>query len=1209
MSVVPAQDRTGDGDASPRGSLFSDLAAALKAYRGSRPLSEQELVRLWNEDALDRDEAAHHWTGFAVWAWSEVLRQRAEQPFRPGGLLDAIGRDPAAYLDWVVRERQLDLLQQLGNAMAAYGQPLPELVAGELPTGEWPHVVHVTAGLRRLWLDRRLDIREPGRLETCAIAAHALSAPDTLWAAIDSVLSHGSRLDPFLLDPAVLLADMLGQHLDHQAKINQRRTRWYDLRAADKAIQSELASGRLGTDTERRLQNARVDTAYLRELVDHQALYEQAGMWQRRVLTSMADVLRAEASRVRKAWMATVAEAEQAVLDAEAVRERELAPHVAAAQRLRVESSTNPWTELRRPDNYRGPAPARGDGLTFNRLCDVEPFPGRSGIITPLVTSGGGPSLTVVPDGKSLDYEHACAIVRTTVLDRLAVAPPRSMTFTWIDPVRQGHSAGPLLELLELDKSMIDGKVWSEPDDITASLRRVTDRIADLHQRCLRDTYQDLDAYNAEAGMLSEPHHVVVVTGFPTGFGEDAVNRLRQILDSGSKVGVSLYLVTTTSAHADVQPGAPTDAGYLMPKFVINGSDGEAWPGFGMFMHHNLAFGHADGTWIDVAPIGRSVPVYTRCTWTPFDDRVARAVVHGYGTASLDAPAVVIDSSRLVVDEAGSASSANSLDIPVGLRGRGTEVAVRLGRGLEQNVLVGGLPGSGKSSLFHTIIVNAIRRYTPDELQLYLLDFKQGVEFQPYANGALPHARVVAVQSEREFGLSVLRGLRQEIDQRAALFRGPQGGGADSLREYRERTGQPMPRVLVVIDEFQVIFAEDDPIAHECAAHLDHVVRQGRAFGVHTVLGTQTLRGQGTLGLLRGTLDQIAVRILLKSSEADARLFLADDNPAGARLVRPGQAIFNVDNGAKEGNVEFQIAFTDDEARDAAVLRARRHADAAGRSMQRPLVFDGTRPVDIREDRAIDALVRRQVRLDARAIRAHVGAAVAIGGSGAVEFRREPGAHLLVSDRDQAAVLGVLVSSLLTMALTSTAPWRATVVDGLGREEPEGEALEAVVGMLPDGAHLHRRKLGKALAELVGEMRARLDRDDYAAPRIVLVLQGVHRMRELADDFNPDGSPQQDLLAILRDGPDVGIHVLAGIDSGESLERRLGGGALGEFGARLVGQCSADSSHRLVGAITASRLKDGSMVLHQPDLDRTETVRPYPQPDLAWCAGVLGRGR
>lgn len=64
--------------------------------------------------------------------------------------------------------------------------------------------------------------------------------------------------------------------------------------------------------------------------------------------------------------------------------------------------------------------------------------------------------------------------------------------------------------------------------------------------------------------------------------------------------------------------------------------------------------------------------------------------------------------------------------------------------------------------------------YSPDEAELYLIDFKKGVEFRAYAANRLPHAKVVAIESEREFGLSVLQRLDVELRDRGDKFRPPE---------------------------------------------------------------------------------------------------------------------------------------------------------------------------------------------------------------------------------------------------------------------------------------------------------------------------------------------------------------------------------------------------------------------------------------------------
>jgi len=65
--------------------------------------------------------------------------------------------------------------------------------------------------------------------------------------------------------------------------------------------------------------------------------------------------------------------------------------------------------------------------------------------------------------------------------------------------------------------------------------------------------------------------------------------------------------------------------------------------------------------------------------------------------------------------------------------------------------LIGSTTGSGKSNLLHVLITQLALVYPPAELALYLLDFREGVEFQDYLR--LPQVRVIALESEREFGL------------------------------------------------------------------------------------------------------------------------------------------------------------------------------------------------------------------------------------------------------------------------------------------------------------------------------------------------------------------------------------------------------------------------------------------------------------------------
>src|SRR5438270_943175 len=236
---------------------------------------------------------------------------------------------------------------------------------------------------------------------------------------------------------------------------------------------------------------------------------------------------------------------------------------------------------------------------------------------------------------------------------------------------------------------------------------------------------------------------------------------------------------------------------------------------------------------------------------------------------------------------------------------------MRLGKGVAQHTLIAGKTGSGKSTLLHALVTNLALHYSPEEVELYLVDFKKGVEFKTYAMHTLPHARVIAIESEREFGLSVLQRLDAELKYRGDRFREL---NVHDLKSYRDATGKGMPRILLVVDEFQEFFVEDDKVAQEAALLLDRLVRQGRAFGLHVLLGSQTLGGAYTLA--RSTIDQMAVRIALQCSEADGHLILSEDNSAARLLSRPGEAIYNDANGLVEGNNPFQVVWLDDEKRE-----------------------------------------------------------------------------------------------------------------------------------------------------------------------------------------------------------------------------------------------------------------------------------------------------
>ena len=274
---------------------------------------------------------------------------------------------------------------------------------------------------------------------------------------------------------------------------------------------------------------------------------------------------------------------------------------------------------------------------------------------------------------------------------------------------------------------------------------------------------------------------------------------------------------------------------------------------------------------------------------------------------------------------------------------------------------------------------------------MYLIDFKKGVEFKTYATHNLAHARVVAIESEREFGLSVLQKLDSELKTRGEMYRAV---GAQDVASYRAaRPDEDLPRMLLLVDEFQEFFIEDDKLAQEASLLLDRLVRQGRAFGIHVHLGSQTL--SGAYSLARSTLGQMAVRIALQCSESDAHLILSEENSAARLLSRPGEAIYNDANGLVEGNHIFQIVWLGDDRREEYLKALDRLTDARGlRPKSKQIVFEGNTPAYLETNLGLNAL------LDApdwpslpRSVPAWLGDAIAIKDPTAADLpatEREP---------------------------------------------------------------------------------------------------------------------------------------------------------------------------------------------------------------------------
>ncbi|GAA9731719.1 hypothetical protein VN0053_09130 [Helicobacter pylori] len=244
-------------------------------------------------------------------------------------------------------------------------------------------------------------------------------------------------------------------------------------------------------------------------------------------------------------------------------------------------------------------------------------------------------------------------------------------------------------------------------------------------------------------------------------------------------------------------------------------------------------------------------------------------------------------------------SSQFKMSVPVGWDINYKEVCFEIGEA-QNHTLICGRSGSGKSNFLHVLIQNLAFYYAPNEIQLFLLDYKEGVEFNAYTNPAiLEHARLVSVASSVGFGVSFLSWLDKETKKRGELFK---QFNVKDLSDYRKH-GE-MPRPIVVIDEFQVLFSDSTIKEKErVERYLNTILKKGRSYGVHLILTTQTMCDSG---INKSLMAQIANRIALPMDAEDSDSILSDDDVA-CELTPPTEGIFNNNGGHKKYHTKMSI--------------------------------------------------------------------------------------------------------------------------------------------------------------------------------------------------------------------------------------------------------------------------------------------------------------
>lgn len=830
-------------------------------------------------------------------------------------------------------------------------------------------------------------------------------------------------------------------------------------------------------------------------------------------------------------------------------------------------SESHPWALAVWDDpswgNYQPPAAEQSH--TEIRLGSLElplwdglpPIPAVVDLLT---------SRHVLIGSKNSPSSAANEIAQAAVLRFICATTPGSVRIGLIDPLRKGQE---LSAFLRLPSSLrLGDKVATTPAEIDRLLADLMGDVVEITQTRLTNVYDSIEDYNVSTTGLALPYRVLIFTDFPTGFSDQSAELLLDLARIGPRTGVHLIgtfdPTSTFPKNFDIAELTALATNLYMDEPCIAIWDDAK---FGQYRVRTdkLPDSRLMNTWLDrighVASTANGGLPFERIAITPRD--------RWHGT------------------------TIGGIHVQIGVDSRGDEQDFVIGTGAIHHGLIGGDTQMGKTNLLHVLLTQLALKYSPEELELYLLDFKE-VEFERYLIHELPHARAIASRTDREFGLSVLQRFREEIETRSKLF---MQANVTHITDYRREPARILPRALVVMDEFQFLFRDDDRLSKEAGALLADIAQRGAAFGLHLLLSSQSPGGQTTT-YLRPIYGQMALRIALGCREgATSQAILGEGNNAATRLTKPGEAIYNDRAGDPKQNPSIRIAELPNKDRDGwldAITELK-----GGHSYPKPVTLDPDAPALLDRNAAYVALTSEHGwDPPGPSVDAWLGEPIAIKSPTTAKFERYLRSNLLIVG-DEATSYGLVLAAIRSVAAQRSPAHASFVVLDFARPSSPFNGFFAPLNeRLPHQIDVASpRAAGVSLEGAGAELLARLADQESWRPDLFLIVVGLHRWQEALVEvrYGEQSEHARRLIQFADEGPEVGCHLLLWSDSVGPVDRAFKRSGMGLFDLRVALRMPEPDSIALLGTPAASRLEDNRGLFRLADWEagRTEKFKPY----------------
>jgi len=893
-------------------------------------------------------------------------------------------------------------------------------------------------------------------------------------------------------------------------------------------------------------------------------------------------------------------------------------------------------TVVRSEAQYKGYTPAKhnGDGLLFGRSrCDLTSYLDDEVVRECLeqhfgyaLRRTGNSTYLELPCGTAFTDKNFSSIIeypknlRDIVVSNLnAMTMQLFMTnvagkvrFTFISPSDAGEAFASFMRFADVDERLVDTHVWGNSQRIEERLDVLLDRAQTINQDYLRGQYADILEYNQAAGKNAEPLQFLMVVDFPRGFTQAALEKLENIMSNGPKNGIYTILAGEVGELDGSNDANDPRYNAVLQRIVQHLS---------CYRYENgmlrvpprpssaIRTGHPHAN-----PQVQYLPLQLPENRVELDDAIETMKKAVYNA---DRVTITYDdvTSGLThqPDRWFRYSDEKGLSVPFALSGANKVLSLELASDAlspKYHTLVTGMIGSGKSTLLHTLIMGLLMKYSPEDVQIYLMDFKDGVEFKVYTEYDLKNFRAISIDTEPEFGLAVLKKIEAEMQARNNIFKEEGCRGLEGYRREMAEKGNPhhgMPRTILIIDEFQEAFGRsDDPVMSEAAEIIKRLTLVGRAPAIYLIMATQDIKN--AVALPETVYNQFETRIALKSSPDSARIILPD-NPMADQLINldKGVAIFNASAGNKDHNVQCRIAFCSEEEQRALLEQIAQKQAAAGFQ-----VTGGTRLLlsSIQDDRSnplshfeeTGEIDQNDMSLGYRLF---VGEPLSLENNFHPQLLSRRGKNLLLTGNDQqrarittAFIMGSLLYEMLRQQDTSTEP--AITLFDLSSDAPQDDMFGQLVRGLPEKIRVYH----------AGDVLDGLDMLEKELPtgrRQFVVFFGLNRARRLL--IQPDAytqAPREKFVSLLQRGPENNMSFIVWANSAESF-LSLYRDVLPCFEQRLVGGIPEEQIAELIIGQAPANMKPKNAVYFDMDATETPKIRLYDQPTDSWMRQFIRR--